>query len=254
MTSPGWGSLLKRLADNELILPLFENQMLSERWPEKYQITIDSGPYYGHGDGYFHPSSHPLLGARLLYYMFHPDTRDHIVKERRNMQSLTTLSMGSALHGIVQTQMEMTGLVKPENIEVEYVNTEHHIRGRIDFIVDHPNGSTLPVEMKTINSFSFKKQTEIKPSWDAQLSIALDGIGIDRGVLLMVEAGWPYQMREFLVHRNDVLLEEIYTKFALVREAIKNNNPPQYCCSFDSDQMKKCPARFLCWLKEDDQV
>lgn len=251
MTNPGWGSLLKRLANNELILPHFENAMLADNWPDSYNITIDSSPYYGAGDGYFHPSTHPLMGARELYYRFHPDTRDHIVRERRSLQSHLTLSMGSALHGVIQTQMQMSGLVRPENIEVEYVNHEHHIRGRIDFIVDHPNGSTLPVEMKTINSFAFKRQETIKPSWDAQLSIALDHLGVDTGILLMVEAGWPYQMREFLVKRNDLLLEEIYTKFAAVREAVKNNVPPQYCCNYESDEMKKCPARFQCWLRDE---
>lgn len=252
MTHPGWGSLLKRLADNELILPHFENQMLADNWPDSYNIVIDSSPYYGAGDGYFHPSTHPLMGARELYYRFHPDTRDHIVRERRSLQSHMTLAMGSALHGVVQTQMQMSGLVTEDNIEVEYVNHEHHIRGRIDFIVDHPNGQTLPVEMKTQNSFGFKRQDTIKPSWDAQLSIALDHLGMDTGILLLVEAGWPYAMREFVVKRNDPLLEEIYAKFALVRESIKNNTPPQYCCNYESDQMKKCPARFQCWLQEDD--
>ena len=249
--SPGWGSLLKRLADNELILPVFENQMLADKWPDSYQITVDSSPYYGHGDGYFHPSTHPMMGARELYYRFHPDTRDHILRERRSLQQHMTLAMGSALHSVVQTQFEMAGLVRPDNIEVEYTIPEHHIRGRIDFIVNHPNGTTLPVEMKTINSFGFKNQKTIKPSWDAQLSIALDYLKMNTGILLVVEAGWPYQMREFVVSRNDTLLEEIYTKFALVRESIERNVPPQFCCNYESDEMRKCPARFQCWLSDE---
>lgn len=252
MTNPNWGSLLNRLANNELILPAFENQMLADTWPDSYNIHIDSSPYYGKGDGMFHPSSHPLLGARQLYYMFHPDYRDHIVAERRNLQSYLTLSMGSALHGIIQTQMQMTGLVKPENIEVEYTIPEHRVRGRIDFIVDHPNGSTLPVEMKTINSYGFKSQKTIKPAWDAQLSLALDYLNLDTGILLMVEAGWPYQMREFQVPRNVALLEEIYAKFAFVRECIERNSPPPHCCTFGSDEMKKCPARYQCWLSDEN--
>lgn len=252
MTNPGWSSLLNRLANNELILPALENQILADRWPESYTVTIDSSPYYGHGDGMFHPSTHPLMGARQLYYLFHPDTRDLALKERRGLQQQMTLAMGSALHGVVQTQFEMSGLVKSDNIEVEYTIPEHRIRGRIDFIVDHPNGTTIPVEMKTINSFGFKSQKRIKPAWDAQLSIALDYLGLDTGVLLMVEAGWPYQMREFLVHRNVELLDEIYTKFALVRTCIERNTPPPHCCTFDSDEMKKCLVRYQCWLSDED--
>jgi hypothetical protein len=77
---------------------------------------------------------------------------------------------------------------------------------------------------------------------------------MDTGILLLVEAGWPYAMREFVVPRNDELLEQIYTKFAMVRECIANNTPPEYCCNLDSDEMKKCAARFQCWLREDETL
>lgn len=241
-------SILKRLSNKELILPYLERSIVSEKWPESYTVTIDSGAYYGHGDGYFHPSTHPLMGARQLYLMFHPSTRHLMVREPSTLQREMTLSMGSALHGVVQTQMEMAGLVTSDNIEVEYVNTEHHVRGRIDFIVDHPDGRTLPVEMKTRTHFKFNKQTEILPSWDAQLSLALDATGHDEGVLLMVESGWPYSMKEFLVPKNVELLETIYSKFDYVRDCIENNTPPLHCCDFDSVEMKACPARFSCWL------
>ena len=248
MTAHPYAQVLRRLGDREMILPYLERSIIAENWPDSYTITIDSSPYYGAGDGRFHPSTHPLMGARELYYRFHPDTRDLIAQESPSLQREMTLAMGSALHGVVQAQMQMSGLVRPENIEVEYLNEEHNVRGRIDFIVDHPSGKTLPVEMKTRTHFKFDKQTEILPSWDAQLSLALDNTGHDEGILLMVESGWPYKMREFTVKRNDALLEEIYAKFDYVLECIKNNTPPLHCCGFDSPEMKACGARFCCWL------
>ncbi len=250
MTSP-FDGILRRLAEKELILPFLESAMLADTWPDSYTITIDSSPYYGHGDGYFHPSTHPLMGARELYYRFHPDTRDQVIRERRNLQSHMTLSMGSALHGVVQTQLQMAGLVVPDQVEVEYVNREHHVRGRIDFIVDHPDGDQIVGELKTQNSFAFKKQDQIKPAWDAQLSLAMDNVGIDRGVLLVLESGWPYQMREYRVTKNVTLLKEIYAKFDYVRECIAGNTPPSHCCLFGSEEMKRCAARGLCWMAED---
>ena len=247
MASP-WEGLFRRLADREMILPYFEQAMLSDKWPDEYTVKIDSSPYYGAGDGYFHPSSHPLMGARRLYYMFHPETRDQIIQERRTLQSHMTLSMGSALHGIIQAQFQMAGLItSPDMIEVEYVNRDHHVRGRADFIVDHPQGERLLVELKTQNSYAFKKQEEIKPAWDAQLSLALDNLGVETGILMVLESGWPYQMREYRVTRNVPLLEEIYAKFDYVRECIARDTPPPHCCADQSDEMKKCPARFLCW-------
>ena len=599
MASP-WDGLFRRLADREMILPYFEQAMLSDTWPDAYTVRVDSSPYYGAGDGYFHPSSHPLMGARQLYYMFHPETRDQVIKERRNLQSHMTLAMGSALHGIVQAQFQIAGLIADsKDIEVEYVNHQHHVRGRADFIVDHPQGERLLVELKSLacstpilttrgwttmgdlrdgdevyapdgqptkvlkahpinlnrpcyevafrdgqkvvtdaehlwavndrssggrdrvmttkeiadakwsgtyrfrvpvtdplqlpeqnlpidpwllgmwlgdgdttttsitsgdkdlpylrerlerlgidftesrspgrasrlylkgvrdrfcelglfgknptvrkvqgkcwgnkhipeqyllasedqrrellaglmdsdgtvgdhqaaicmvneplmrqvlqlvrslgyratwnesraklngkdcgpvywvkfstswgpspfamprkktawegkpkgsvqnlrlnaivsvsevdtvpvrcitvahesslyvagvgfvpthntqNSYGFRKQDGIKPSWDAQLSLALDNLGIETGVLMVLESGWPYQLKEFLVRKNQPLLDEIYAKFDYVRECIDRDSPPQHCCAFDSPEMKKCPARGLCWLAERPQV
>jgi hypothetical protein len=251
MTSGIYGSIFKRLQSKELILPYFEHAMLADRWPESYSVLIDSSPYYGHNDGYFHPSSHAMMGARELYYRFHPDTRDLVLIEKRMLQSHMTLAIGSALHGVLQTQMQMAGLVKPKNIEWEYVNSEHNVRGRIDWIVDHPTGQEIPVEMKTMNHYKFDKQTEIKPSWDAQLSIGLDNFGADFGILLLVETGYPFHMREFRVPRNDQLLSEIYRKFDYVRECIELNTPPKHCCPYDSLTMKACQARVVCYLAEE---
>lgn len=241
-------SIFRRLANRELITPYLENALLSQDWPDSYNVVVDSSPYYGLGDGYFHPSSHGLLGARQLYYMFHEDHREKMVWERRSVQSEMTLAMGTAIHAVVQTQFVQAGLCTPEDIEVEYINQEHHLRGRLDFIVNHPNGDRVPVELKTQNIYSFRKQDTIKDIWDSQLSMALDNLGYPMGILLVAEAGWPYTFKEFRVTRNDKLLTEIYTKFDYVRERIELNIPPKHCCTLGSPEMKECPARFECWL------
>jgi hypothetical protein len=145
-----WDNILKRLANKELILPILENQMRSDTWPDRYPIWVDSSPYYGAGDGYFHPSTHPLMHPRQLYYMFHPDHRHLIEHEPFSIQREMTLSMGSALHAVVQTQMIMTGMTSEEHIEVEYINTEHHVRGRTDMVFFHPSEGPLVVELKAL--------------------------------------------------------------------------------------------------------
>lgn len=248
----GFDAILQRLADRDLILPYFESGMLADDWPDEYLIKVDSSPYYGAGDGYFHPSTHPLMGERELYYHFHPDTSALMIPERNSIQRQMGFAMGSALHGVVQTQMLMCKLVTEEDIEVEYVNDEHHVRGRIDWVARHPNGTILPVEFKTRNTSRFAWQKEPEPSWIAQLNLGLDAMDADLGILLMMESGWPYRMSEFQIKRDRRLLDEIYSKFDRVREAIAKNEPPRYCCPPDSQQMTKCPARFECWLKDTD--
>ena len=257
MASSIYDNIFKRLAQKELILPFFESAMMADNWPTSYSVKIDSSPYYGltpegKPDGYFHPSTHALMGARELYYRFHPDTRDQIISERRTLQSHVTLAIGSSLHGVVQTQMQMAGLITSEDdIELEYVNTDHHVRGRADFVVSHPNGERILVELKTQNTYAFNKQETVKPTWDAQLSLAADNLGFDFGILMVMETGWPYRMKEYRVPRNDTLLSEIYQKFDFVRESIALNKPPKYCCPYDSPAMKTCAARGVCWLAEE---
>lgn len=243
-------SIFKSLAERDLLIPYFRNALLSEDWPLKYTIEIDSSPYYGRGDGYFHPSSHGLLGARELYYRFHPDTRDTMIPEEHTIEREMTLAVGTSVHGVVQTQFQQAGLIKSvEDTEVEYVIKDHHVRGRVDFVVHHPNGKVIPVELKTQNSRAFSFQEAIKPIWDAQLSLGLHGLGYDEGILLVAEAGYPWRMREYRVPRNDGLLKVIFDKFDYVRECIALNSPPEYCCSLGSKEMDNCPAKLQCWLK-----
>jgi hypothetical protein len=253
------GSILDRLQRDEIILPYFEASMLRDDWPDKYSIEIDSSPYYGltdedgvshdsgAGDGYFHPSTHALMKERELYNRFHPELSKLVPAERRNMTSLMTLAMGSAIHAVVQTQFVMAGLMKPEKAEYEFLNKSRGIRGRLDMVVDHPRYGLLPVEVKTQNHYNFANQYEIKPVWDAQLSVGMTETGFSLGVLLLIEAGWPYRMREFAVRRNDVLVSEIYGKWERVREALALDIPPRCACPLGSAAAKKCVSNVACW-------
>lgn len=249
----GFEALLGRLADRDVILPYFEAGMLADNWPEKYPIMIDSSPYYGltdegKPDGWFHPSTHSLMPERELYLMFHPDTKDKMVLERNSVQRQMTFAMGSALHGVIQAQLSMMSLVNPADIELRYTNEKHHVKGAIDWMATLPNGTRVAVEMKTRMPWLFARQTEIEPSWRAQLNLAMDSQDVDLGILLMVESGYPYRMTEFQVHRDSELLAGIYAKFDRVRAAIAANKPPRYCCAEGSEVMKGCPARNVCWL------
>lgn len=244
-----WESVLKRLAANELIVPYLERSIISENWPDQYSINVDSSEYYGKGDGYFHPSTHALMGARELYYRFHPDTRDEMVYERPSLYLHMASIFGTAMHAVLQTQMLMCGLVADEkDIEVEYIIEDHHVRGRTDWVIHHPNGDVLPVELKTKDQWAFRKQEEITPEWDAQLSMGEYALGYDHGIVLMMERGGAFGMKEFPHKRNDALLEQIFDKFDYVREAIADNEPPSHCCLVDSPTMQQCVARFSCWL------
>ncbi|MBF0934071.1 MAG: hypothetical protein HXK00_00325 [Abiotrophia defectiva] len=253
------GNFLAKIENRQKILPHLEAAIVSNKWPESYQVEIDSSPYYGltkpdgtkgvggSGDGYFHPSTHPLMGHRRLWLEFHPEFCKKKLPQRRTLSGEMTLAMGTAIHAIVQEQMVMAGILKRENIEYEYVNEEHMCRGRIDAIATIPGEGDIPVEFKTQNSFSFKKQDHIKESWDIQLSMGMDNSGHDHGVLMVLESGWPYNMKEFQVPRNDAKLSEVYEKFDSVRDDLALDIMPKPCCEPGSGIMQECPFRYVCW-------
>lgn len=243
--------VFRSLGDREVLVPYLKNAMLADSWPDEYTIKVDSRPYYGLGDGYFHPSTHGLMGERELYYRFHPEHADRLIHEDRTVQDQLTLSMGSALHSVCQTQFQMANILRPEDCEVEFIIKEHHVRGRADMVIDHPTEGELVVEFKTQNSRAFDFQYEMKDIWEMQLSIQLYGLGRTRGILFVMESGFPYRMREYQYTRDDDLLARTFAKFDYVRECIENNTPPPHCCTKGSKEMKKCPARYECWLSSE---
>lgn len=250
-------NILKRLADKQIIVPILENQMRAEKWPDRMPFEVDTSPYYGTGDGYFHPSTHALLTARQLYYEFHPDSAHLMEEEPYSFQKVMATTVGSAVHAVIQTQMKMTGLVGDDDIEVEYINEAHHVRGRADMVVHHPTEGPVLCEIKTRTSYKFGKTVaEDMDSWRAQVSLACDnlsdryGTDFTYGIVIMAEVGWPFRVEEQRVARDDALLEQIYSKFDYVRRAVANNEPPPVCCPYDSPTMRGCHARYACWLKE----
>jgi hypothetical protein len=176
-----------------------------------------------------------------------------MVFERPSLKREMWFAMGSALHAVLQTQMQMCGLIKDpdSDIEREYRNEAHKVRGRIDWIVDHPNGTRLPVEFKTQNTWDFKRQQEPKPEWLAQLNLGMDAVDAEMGIVLVAERGGMFDMKEFHVTRDRELVNEIYTKFDRVRIAISRDEPPPACCGPESKELQQCPARYSCWLSED---
>lgn len=248
-----YGTVFRSLMDKEMVAPYLKNAVLAGNWPRMYNIPVDSSPYYGTDDGYFHPSTHGLLGARRLYYEFHPETRAKMVWEDRDLSDEMLLAMGSALHAVVQTQLQQVGILRSENVEKEFIITRHHVRGRTDMVVDHPTAGLLPVEFKTMNVERYRFIKQPMERWEVQLGMALYGLGYDYGILLLMQRGDPYDMQEFPIERNNSLLEPIFAKFDYVREAIRRDEPPEHCCGFRSPEMKKCPARYVCWLKSEVQ-
>lgn len=240
-------ALMERLQNRELVVPYLESSLANENWPDSYTVEVDSSPYTGNADGWFHPSSHPLEEERFLYLTIHPDTKDLGIQERKTLQSSMTLAMGSALHAVVQTQLVMSNLCREEDIEVPVRNEEHNFRGNMDARIRHPNGKVYGFEMKTQNSIAFDREKEPKPFWVAQINMYMYDQGLDEAVVLVLESGFPYRMKEFRVKKDMELINSILDKWDRVLEKVKRNEEPKFCCSLGSPRMNNCPFRRVCW-------
>jgi hypothetical protein len=249
-------SIFKKLADDQIVIPHLERALFSDEWPEFYNIKVDTSAHKGPpaGEiGYFYPSMHCLMDPRRLYYEIHPVHRELLPEFREDfsLSSIMSMTMGTAAHSIVQTQLQMAGkIISEEDVEVRFRNEERRCRGRLDFLMTRANGTKIPVEMKTQNSRAFGFAKEPQLSWECQLQVTMDGLGYDEGVLFVLEMGYPWQMQEFRVKRDEEILDTIYTKWAMVLEAVRADVPPKHCCERGSTEMDKCRAKSVCWLAE----
>lgn len=275
-------SIFKRLVEQQVVLPYLENAFKQDQWPDRYTIEVDSTPYYGlmdeegishevgSGDGYFHPSTHPFMTARELWYRFHPEFSKRLIPERRTLAGHLTLAAGSAMHSVIQTQLNMAKILRrgkdslldewtehrpgvrgmwPERnpYEWEYINSAHNLRGRSDGILDHPLLGDMTFELKTQNSRAYRFQETWKDEWYGQTQCGMDAYGVDEGVILVLEMGYPFDMKEFRVRRDVDFLDRTWEKFAYVRDCLARDVPPRCEHPLDSDLARSCAARALCW-------
>lgn len=247
--TPFGSALLGRLQNKELLIPYLEASLADENWPDSYTIDVDSSPYTGHRDGKFHPSTHtsPSLGDRRLWLTVHPVYKDRAIRARRTLQESMTLSMGSALHAVIETQFVMAGLCAPDDLEVPSPVPAHNSTGSADAIVRHPNGRTYIVDIKTRNSRSYNLDTGPLPQWEDQVNVYMDAHGIDEAIILVVESGFPYRMREERIRRDPARLRAIYDRWDAILERVKDDDMPEPCCKKGSATMKECPFRRVCW-------
>lgn len=279
----GLAELLKGLGDEQVVIPHVENGIASDTWPEQYNIPVDTSVYYGSldedgnlietgHDGYFHPSTHPTMSELELYYEFHPEHDVALPKRTFSLAAMWSMTMGTAAHSVIQTQLDMRSLLvrgssewsqvssskpwvrgkHPEKnpVEWEYINSRHNVRGRADGILDLPVHGQMVLEFKTANQRHFKFMDAPFPKWEIQGCLAADAYGLDEIVVVVLEMAYPWNMKEFRVKRRDSIVEPVYEKFDRVREAIQRDIPPRCIHQLDSKEYRQCRASHLCYPME----
>jgi hypothetical protein len=239
---------LGSIAKNEVITPYIEQAIMSADWPEEYPVKVFNKERVW--DGYFHPSSDAYAGEVLLYCKFHPELQKGMLKEYISPTLAMTFQIGSALHAIVQSMLIHLGFTTEDEVEVKYVNEDRHTSGTTDIRkLTLPNGRELMVDIKTCN----KIPDSVVKHYKTQIRIYQDNVpdAPDEMVILYIEKSYPHRIRDFIVEKDPVELQGIYSKWNRVLEAVEFSDPSSLtpCCTGSGDKkFDECAAREVCPL------
>lgn len=236
---------IEKIDGRQVLTPHLEKEIVSRGLPLDYDIQIRHKEYGD--DGYFHPSGDTLAPDKLLYYKFHPD---HKIKKEFTIDAKMAMTMGTAMHSIFDQMLINFGFVEPEDVEHQFVSEERWCSGTVDIRkCTLPNGSWYPVEMKTTDTLPKSPNIWHRAQLNIYMDLAYDP-PVDQAVVLYWQKRYPHHFKDFVIERDQSLLDQIYARWRRVREAIEFDDPTMLreCCLHDDPksgkmQTKECPAR-----------
>jgi hypothetical protein len=262
VTTPTFRKMAAMAQEDLLVKPLLFRYFFEAQFPKEWTVTfrqeqIERGP-----DGWFHPSSHPLMTARqLYYYLTEPEkwqgwTPDYVLR-------MSTL-MGSALHDFIEMALKHLGLLiepsgacqacgRPQPTQCSEhgaKDAETGSRGHMDGVLKLDRLGLVGFEFKTaipagISQIADGDVAAFRKKWPyyfAQINEYMRMTGMRTYIVLFMGLGNPWEMREFKIDYDFELGLKTERKYLEVRRAVELGVPPQLCCAPRSKQARECPA------------
>lgn len=259
--SPSFRRLLSGVARREVLVPIIRTALFD---PDFTDFTVQVRGFTRRPpDGWFHPSTHPLVNERALYhYLADPDS---IIDSVRDPHSVMAVTQGSFWHDFIQHVLLEVGALQrnpsptPGMNEAEWFWSHAPTRSR-----GHSDGLTTPAvtdgeeifEFKSMNAAKLSRFPAGEPDDPALLAhfakvvpeyrlqgqeyMRLSGRRRWRCVLMAIE--YPYPMREIVMDYDPFIAGNIAMKYERVLKAYAEGKPPQSCCG----NAKDCLARSVC--------
>lgn len=259
-------------ADLGLVLkPLLRAYLYDAKFPGDFSVRfekhdLDFGP-----DGWFHPSTHPLWPARMLYYyLTEPQA---MIPEMREYMGTLSITFGKAMHGFITMCLQDQGvLLTPEDFEAEgiawnpktgepiAIDRDTGSRGSMDgilrlqmqpYIADGSNRQvfefkTRSPKAKVIPDLDLEAYKEKYDTYYAQNQDYMRMTGYRMTIVLLMSLGYPWEMTEVHVPFDPKFALAVRDKYVEVRSAAAAKSPPLPCCGVKSKEAKVCPARTVC--------
>lgn len=218
-----------------ILAPHISLYLERREFPPKWSIDVLN---IKDDDGHYHPSSHPFLDPRMLYYDrlgARQGTR-FFPAQPISASLQMTFACGHLWHGYLGSVLVDMGFVAPENVErhtVKSISNESDClvtgSGTIDLLdVEIPGHGTWLVDMKTVNKREFEAgimEFTLK-KWQAQVNCYGDWAGREKMMVLAIEKDSPHRMLEVQIMRDENLLSDIYDRWIYTEHHIQEGSPP----------------------------
>jgi hypothetical protein len=273
--SPTFRRVVDDASQGLVLTPIIQAYLYEAKFPDVFTMTFHKEGGHRKPDGYFHPSTHPLMTARqLYYYMTEPD---RWVQAQLSYESRMAVTMGTAVHGFMEMCLYDAGvLVKPTgtcpSCKREYgkrknqcnepgaADEELRSRGHMDGVmeIDLPGKiwipgqggfefkSTNPRKVMNIEHNDLEWFKEKCPDYYAQVQEYMRISGMRQFIVLFLAMGYPWAPLEIQVPYDPDYANRTAAKYALVRKHQEAGVPPEPCCAIKSKEARQCPARRVC--------
>lgn len=240
------------------IIPILYGYLEGGKLPDPFTVKVRGGTGDRPPDGWFHPSTHPLMTERQLYYYltdpggWEPEPFGYTIK----MSAL----VGSMVHDVVETAlMDLGYLIKPKGVCVscglkqpsqckehgaidEATGTRGHMDGRLK-----DEGFEFKTAMpRILNNIANNDIEAFRIKWPyyyAQVQEYMRMTGLLSYKVVVWAMGNPWDMREFTIKADPFFQAEVQAKYLNVRRAVELGEVPMVCCNPGSPTSRTCPAR-----------
>lgn len=267
-------------AENGLVLaPILNAYLYEAKFPERFDLSFHKAGGQRKPDGYFHPSTHPLMTPRqLYYYMAEPEK---LIPEQLSYESRMAVTMGTAVHGFIEMCLIDAGiLIKPTGVCIACDRThgnkktqcpEHGAkdselksRGHMDGVMSLDAKGALWVP--GMGGFEFKSTNPKKmigiqahdlewmlqwfkdrcPDYYAQVQEYMRISGLRQFIVLFLSMGYPWTPVEIQVPYDSEFANKTAAKYALALRHVDMGVPPEPCCAIKSKEARNCFAKRVC--------
>ena len=255
--------------DRDLVLiPLIENAVQQCAFPKNFTVTLESYAAKREPDGWFHPSTHPTMDERkLYYYLARPEKWD---EDEFDYGPRMSVLMGTVMHDVMQVVMTKLGLVVPPKGTCVCCGKPHGRgkgkcdewgvrddnlgrRGHMDGLLDIPGwckpGDAI-FDLKTcappvIRGIESHDLDAFKLKWPKYYAQAQEYMALRvnlKGMIVFVWMRDGWQMRELSLTRDDLYIARLEAKYRIVRRHVEMGTPPPVACCSTRAAARKCPA------------